>query len=116
METRKPRLPRTSLPLAPRPRTEQELRSLAAPYDPAANLTSHERIAALLDAALEDGDPRVIGAVLGDIARAHGMTQIAKETGLAREALYRALSVDGNPELITLLKVLKALGLQLRAV
>jgi probable addiction module antidote protein len=58
----------------------------------------------------------VVAAALGDIARAKGMTQVARDTGLGRESLYKALSPDGNPELSTLLKVVAALGLQLRAV
>lgn len=115
MEIRKPRTPRSSA-TRPRPRSSEELNALTAPYDPAANLTSEERITALLDAALEDGDPQVIAAVLGDIARARGMTHIARETGLAREALYRALSPGGNPELGTILKVIRALGLRLHSV
>jgi probable addiction module antidote protein len=72
-------------------------------------------MAAYLEAALEDGDPRIVAAALGDIARAKGMTQVARDTGLGRESLYKALSPDGNPELATLLKVVAALGLQLRA-
>jgi probable addiction module antidote protein len=70
---------------------------------------------AYLEAALEDGDPALIAAVLGDIARAKGMTHIARESGLGRESLYKALSPDGNPELATILKVVKALGLRLHA-
>ena len=57
----------------------------------------------------------MVAAALGDIARAKGMTQVARDTGLGRESLYKALSPDGNPELATLLKVIAALGLQLRA-
>jgi probable addiction module antidote protein len=72
-------------------------------------------MAAYLEAALEDGDPALVAAVLGDIARAEGMTRIARETGLGRESLYKALSPDGNPEFGTVLKVLKALGLRLHA-
>jgi probable addiction module antidote protein len=64
----------------------------------------------------EEGDPAVIAAAIGDAARAHGMTKLAKDTGLARKALYRALSEDGNPEFATVLKVLKAFGLKLSAV
>jgi len=84
-------------------------------YDPAANLTSPERMAALLEAALEDGHPQVIAAALGAIARAQGMARIAKETGLNPKSLYRALSGEGNPELETFIKVVRALGLQLHA-
>ncbi len=85
------------------------------PWDPAEHLSDAEDMAAYLEAALEDGDPRVVAAALGDIARAKGMTQVARDTGLGRESLYKALSPDGNPELATLLKVIAALGLQLRA-
>ncbi len=93
----------------------QVARTVTAPYDAADHLKTEKQMAALLDASLEDGDPRVIAAALGAIARARGMTQIAKETGLRREALYRALSPEGNPELATLIKVVKALGLRLHA-
>ncbi len=67
---------------------------------------------AYLDAAFEDGDPALIVAALGDIARAKGMTQVAREAGLGRESLYKALSPTGNPEFTTILKVLNALGLR----
>ena len=70
----------------------------------------------VLEAAFEDGDPALIAAALGDIARAKGMSQIARETGLGRESLYKALSPDGNPEFSTVLKVVRALGLRLHAV
>ena len=73
-------------------------------------------MAAYLEAALEDGDPALIAAALGDIARAKGMSQIARETGLGRESLYKALSPDSNPEFSTVLKVVRALGLRLHAV
>lgn len=85
------------------------------PYDTAEYLETEEDMALYLEAALEDGDPRVVAAALGDIARAHGMTQIARETGLSRESLYKALSPEGNPELATVLKVVHSLGLQLQA-
>ena len=88
---------------------------MTAPCDPVANLSSEERITALLDAALEDGDPQVIATVLGTIARARGMTQLSRVTGLAREALYRALSAEGNPEFGTILKVIQALGIKLHS-
>jgi probable addiction module antidote protein len=86
------------------------------PWDAAEHLEIKEDIAAYLEAALEDGDPAVIVAALGDIARSKGMTQIARETGLGRESLYKALSSEGNPEFVTVLKVLKALGLRLQVV
>lgn len=66
--------------------------------------------------ALDDGDPALIAAVLGDIARAQGMTKIARKTGLGRESLYKTLSNEGNPELATILKVLSAVGLKLQAI
>jgi probable addiction module antidote protein len=73
-------------------------------------------LAGYLEAAIEDGDPQLIAAVLGDIARAKGMTHIARATGLGRESLYKALSPDGNPEFATVLRVIAALGLKLKAV
>jgi probable addiction module antidote protein len=84
-------------------------------WDVADHLRSDADMAAYLEAALEDGDPALVAAALGDIARAKGMSGIAKETGLGRESLYKALSRDGNPEISTVLKVVKALGLRLRA-
>ena len=86
------------------------------PWDAAEHLEKQEDIAAYLEAALEDGDPALVLAVLGDIARSKGMTQISRETGLGRESLYKALSSEGNPEFITVLKVLQAIGLRLRVV
>ncbi len=82
------------------------------PWDAADHLENDEDMIAYLDAALEDGDPSLIVAVLGDIARARGMTHIARSTGLGRESLYKALSPTGNPEFATILKVVRALGLQ----
>ena len=82
-------------------------------WDAAEHLETEAEMAAYLDAALEDGDTAVIVAALGDIARARGMAQIARETGLGRESLYKALSATGNPEFATILKVVRALGLQL---
>jgi probable addiction module antidote protein len=85
----------------------------ASPYDSADYIDSPEAAAAFLEAALEDGDAQIIAATLGDIARSKGMAMIAERTGLAREALYKSLSADGNPRLTTLLGVLKAMGLRL---
>lgn len=85
------------------------------PWDPAEHLETEEDMAAYLEAALEDGDAALVAAALGDIARAKGMTQIAREAGLGRESLYKALSPEGNPELATVLKVVRALGLSLHA-
>ena len=70
---------------------------------------------AYLEAALEEGDSALVAAALGDIARAKGMSQIARQAGLGRESLYKALSPGGNPEFATILKVIAALGLQLHA-
>jgi probable addiction module antidote protein len=84
-------------------------------WDVAEHLETKEDMAAYLEAALEDGDPALVAAALGDIARAKGMADIARETGLGRESLYKALSPEGNPEFSTVLKVVKALGLRLRA-
>ena len=85
------------------------------PWDAADHLETKEDMAAYLEAALEDGDPALVVAALRDIARSKGMTNIARETGLGRESLYKALSLEGNPEFATVLKVIQALGLRLRA-
>ncbi len=84
-------------------------------WDPAEHIRDDADVAAYVEAALEDGDHRVVAAVLGDIARAKGMTQVARDAGLGRESLYKSLSSDGNPEFSTVLRVLKALGIRLRA-
>jgi probable addiction module antidote protein len=83
-------------------------------WDAANHLETKEDMAAYLEAALEDGDPALIAAALGDVARSKGMTQISRDTGLGRESLYKALSVEGNPEFSTILKVFQALGLRLQ--
>jgi probable addiction module antidote protein len=75
-------------------------------WDPAEHLTTEEDMAAYLGAALEEGDPALIAATLGDIARAKGMSQIARDAGLGRESLYKALSAEGNPEFATIMKVM----------
>lgn len=84
-------------------------------WDAAESLRSRDDMAAYLQAALEDGDAAVVAVALGDIARASGMTAVARESGLGRESLYKALSPSGNPELATVLRVLSALGLKLHA-
>lgn len=83
-------------------------------WDVVEHLNTEEDMQLYLDACMDEGDPALIAAALGDIARARGMTQIARDTGLAREALYRSLSGQGNPEFGTILKVIDALGLRLR--
>jgi probable addiction module antidote protein len=82
-------------------------------WDPAEHLRSEKEIAAFLEAAFEDGDPAVIAAAFGHVARAKGMAKVAKSAGVTREGLYRSLSINGNPELDTILKVTKSLGLRL---
>ena len=84
-------------------------------WDAADYLASDEDMAAYLEAALEEGDAALFMAALGDIARAKGMTEIARATGLGRESLYKALSPEGNPEFATVLKVVQSLGLKLHA-
>lgn len=85
-------------------------------WDPAESLDSDRKIADYLEAALEENDPALFAAALGDIARARGMSEIAAETGLGRENLRKALSAEGNPSFATVLKVVAALGIQLQAV
>lgn len=86
-------------------------------YDVAEQLRTPEEMAAYLDAWLTDApdDAAGIARALGDIARAKGMTQVARDSGLSRESLYKALSENGNPSFATVLKVAKALGLRLHA-
>ena len=84
-------------------------------FDPAEMLTSAEAIAAFMADAFETEDAGYIAHALGVVARAKGMTQIAKETGLSREQLYRSFSKSGNPTLKTTIAVMKALGVELRA-
>jgi probable addiction module antidote protein len=84
-------------------------------WDVVDSLDSEEAIQAYLEAIFEDGDPQLVAAGLGDIARARGMTKVAKAAGVSREGLYKALSNNGNPELATVIKVMKALGFQLTA-
>lgn len=83
------------------------------PWDVAEHLDSPEMIAAYLEAVLEEDDPKLLQAALGDIARARGMTAIAQEAGVTRDALYKGLSETGDPRLSTLMGVVKALGLHL---
>jgi probable addiction module antidote protein len=84
-------------------------------WDVTEHLDTPEAIAAYLEAAFEDGDPALISAAIGDVARARGMTELARETGLSRESLYRALSENGNPSFSTVLKILQRFGLRLEA-
>jgi probable addiction module antidote protein len=93
------------------------MQTKTAPYDVAEFLETPEEMAAYLEACIQEseGDSAFIAKALGDIARAKGMTQIARETGLSRESLYKALSGDRSPSFDTILKVISALGLKLSA-
>ncbi|PID99775.1 MAG: putative addiction module antidote protein [Thiothrix nivea] len=84
-------------------------------YDTAEYLKTDEDIQAYLDACMEEAgdDPAFIAHALGVVARARGMSQLARDSGLARESLYKALSGNGNPEFATILKVIRAMGLRL---
>jgi len=95
-------------------RTKPKPKIKTIPWDSAAYLKSDEDIAHYLEAVFEDGDPNLVVAAIGDVARAKGMSQIAQAAGLGRESLYKALSVEGNPEFATVLKVMRALGLKLK--
>jgi probable addiction module antidote protein len=83
------------------------------PFDASKYLDDEESVRHYLEDILESGDPKVIAAGLGEVARAKGMAELAAKAGLSRESLYRALSEDGNPRLDTLMKVLAALGVKL---
>jgi len=83
------------------------------PFDPAAYLDGPDAMLAYLEGAFADGDANEIADALGVVARARGMSQLAEETGLSRQALYKALKSDGNPEFATVLKVIRALGYRL---
>ena len=95
--------------------TKKRVKEKFTRYDTADYLKSDEDIVAYLEACMDEAgdDPTFIAVALGNIARAHGMVQLAKKTGLTREGLYKALSADGNPSLGTVLKVMKALGMKL---
>jgi probable addiction module antidote protein len=82
-------------------------------YDSADYLKTREDVVAYLEAVFEDGDPALIAHALGVIARAEGMSEVARQAGLTRASLYKALSADGHPEFATVLKVVQALGLKL---
>ncbi|MEI6302636.1 MAG: addiction module antidote protein [Betaproteobacteria bacterium] len=100
-----------------KPAVKKSAKTKTIPYDVAQQLRTPEEMAAYLDAWLEEApdDAAGIARALGDIARAKGMTQVAKDAGLSRESLYRALSASGNPSFATVLKVARALGVKLHA-
>ena len=97
--------------------TRKSTKTRTTPYDVAEHLRTSEEMAAYLDAWLDEApeDATGIAKALGDIARAKGMSQVAKDAGLSRESLYRALSAGGNPSFATVLKVARALGVKLHA-
>jgi probable addiction module antidote protein len=97
--------------------TKRRVKETYTRWDPAENLKSEADVRAYVIASFEESpdDAAYIAAALGDVARARGMTELAKRTGLTRMGLYKALSKDGNPSLDTVLKVLHALGLRLSA-
>lgn len=82
-------------------------------FDPAEYLKTEEAVIAYLDEAMQDNDPAQIAQALGDVARSEGMTEISKRTGLGRQALYKALSEQGNPTLETVTAIIQSLGLRL---
>lgn len=85
-------------------------------WDSAEALRNNREVAAYVDAVLEDGDPALLSHALGVLARTKGMTHLAQATGLGRESLYKSLSRRGNPSFATVLKVLGALGVEMRAI
>ena len=85
------------------------------PFDAAVVLDTQEAIEVYIEDAFESRDPAVISYALGVVARASNVSQLAEKTGLSRQAIYKALSADGNPEFATILKVLDGLGLELTA-
>jgi probable addiction module antidote protein len=101
----------------PKPAAKKTIKPKTIPYDVAEQLRTPQEMAAYLDAWLDEApdDAQGIARALGDIARAKGMTQVAKDAGLSRESLYKALSSDGNPSFATVLKVARALGVKLHA-
>ena len=101
----------------PKSAAKKGTRTRTMVYDVAAQLRSPEEMAAYLDAWLADApdDAAGIARALGDIARAKGMTQVARDAGMSRESLYKALGADGNPSFATVLKVARALGVKLHA-
>ena len=101
----------------PKSTTKKTMKTKTVPYDVAEQLRSPKEMAAYLDAWLEEApeDATGIARALGDIARAKGMTLVARDAGLSRESLYKALSSNGNPSFATVLKVARALGVKLHA-
>ena len=107
----------TALRLAKNLQVNTMTKTATAPYDVAEHLRTREEMAAYLEASIEEsgGDAAFVAKALGDIARARGMAQVASDAGLSRESLYKALSGERNPTFETVLRVVDALGLKLRA-
>jgi probable addiction module antidote protein len=101
----------------PKAAARKTSRTKTVPYDIAAQLRTPKEMAAYLDAWLAEApdDAAGIARALGDIARAKGMTQVAKDAGMSRESLYKALGAEGNPSFATVLRVARALGVKLHA-
>ena len=95
--------------------TKKQAKEKFSRFDAADYFRSEEDMVAYLEASMEEAgdDPAFVAVALGNIARAYGMVRLAKDTGLTREGLYKALSAEGNPSLGTVLKVVKALGIKL---
>lgn len=110
-------MPKTVAKRPTKPAAKPKVKTKTLPYDVAEQLRTPEEMAAYLDAWLTEApdDAAGIARALGDIARAKGMTQIAKDAGLSRESLYKALGENGNPSFATILKVAKAVGVRLHA-
>jgi probable addiction module antidote protein len=102
---------------ASKPKTNVKAKTATVAYDVAEQLRTPEEMAAYLDAWLEEApeDASGIARALGDIARAKGMTQVARDAGLSRESLYKALGENGNPSFATILKVARAIGVRFHA-
>ena len=96
-------------------KTKRKTKVKLLPFDAARYLTDDEAIVEYMTAVLETDDPDLLLAALGDIARARGMAQVAKDTGLGRESLYKALAPGAKPRFDTVLKVARALGIKLSA-
>ncbi len=101
----------------PKASPKASAKTKTVPYDVAGQLRTPEEMATYLDAWLAEApdDAAGIARALGDIARAKGMSQVARDAGLSRESLYKALSENGNPSFATILKVARALGVRLHA-
>ncbi len=101
----------------PKTRAKRTPKATTTPFDVAEHLRTPDEMAAYLDAWLDEAPDDAVGIAraLGDIARARGMSQVARDAGLSRESLYRALGSQGNPSFATVLKVAKALGVRFHA-